>query len=81
MPPNTRKVDRTTPYGNHAGRGLADPNAALAAFRHWVESAADAKWRESARAALRGKNLACWCRLGEPCHADFLLAWLEEPGR
>lgn len=22
---------------------------------------------------LRGKNLACWCRLGEPCHADVLL--------
>lgn len=23
---------------------------------------------------LRGKNLACWCRLdGKPCHADILL--------
>lgn len=22
---------------------------------------------------LRGKNLACWCRPGEPCHADVLL--------
>lgn len=22
---------------------------------------------------LRGKNLACWCRLDEPCHADVLL--------
>jgi len=22
---------------------------------------------------LRGKNLACWCPLGEPCHADVLL--------
>jgi len=22
---------------------------------------------------LRGKNLACWCKLGEPCHADVLL--------
>lgn len=22
---------------------------------------------------LKGKNLACWCRLDEPCHADFLL--------
>lgn len=22
---------------------------------------------------LRGKNLACWCAHGEPCHADFLL--------
>jgi len=23
---------------------------------------------------LRGKNLACWCKPGEACHADVLLA-------
>ena len=23
---------------------------------------------------LRGKNLACWCAPGSPCHADVLLA-------
>lgn len=22
---------------------------------------------------LAGRNLACWCRLGEPCHGDVLL--------
>lgn len=22
---------------------------------------------------LRGKNLACWCPIGAPCHADVLL--------
>jgi hypothetical protein len=22
---------------------------------------------------LRGKNLACWCPLDQPCHADVLL--------
>lgn len=22
---------------------------------------------------LRGKNLACWCKVGEPCHAEVLL--------
>lgn len=22
---------------------------------------------------LRGKNLACWCKPGDPCHADVLL--------
>ena len=22
---------------------------------------------------LRGKNLACWCPLNQPCHADILL--------
>lgn len=24
-------------------------------------------------APLRGKNLACWCSLDQPCHADVLL--------
>lgn len=25
------------------------------------------------KASLAGKNLACWCRLDQPCHADVLL--------
>lgn len=25
------------------------------------------------RRDLGGKDLACWCRIGEPCHADVLL--------
>lgn len=29
--------------------------------------------RDSIRAALRGKNLACFCALDQPCHADVLL--------
>lgn len=28
---------------------------------------------EDARNELRGKNLACWCKPGEDCHADILL--------
>lgn len=28
---------------------------------------------EEIRAHLRGKNLACWCPPGCPCHADVLL--------
>lgn len=31
------------------------------------------------RAALGGKNLACWCRLEDRCHADLLLT-LANPG-
>lgn len=27
---------------------------------------------------LRGKNLACWCRLDQPCHADVLLKIANE---
>jgi hypothetical protein len=28
---------------------------------------------EAKIAPLRGKNLACWCPLNQPCHADVLL--------
>lgn len=28
---------------------------------------------EEIRDELRGKNLACWCPLDQPCHADVLL--------
>lgn len=27
---------------------------------------------------IRGKNLACWCRLDQPCHADVLLEIANE---
>ena len=27
------------------------------------------KWLDE----LRGKDLACWCKIGEPCHADILI--------
>jgi len=29
--------------------------------------------RHDARRELRGRDLACWCKPGEPCHADVLL--------
>lgn len=28
---------------------------------------------------LRGKNLACWCPLDQPCHADVLLELANHP--
>lgn len=47
----------------------------VTAFRAWAVSDA---YRQAARRALAGKNLACWCKLpkpGEPdiCHAAVLL--------
>lgn len=30
---------------------------------------------EDVRRELRGKDLACWCDLSAPCHADVLLEW------
>ena len=29
--------------------------------------------RDEIRAELRGRDLACWCPLTGPCHADVLL--------
>ena len=37
------------------------------------------QWMRENIGALRGKNLACWCRLGEPCHADVLLELANRP--
>ena len=34
--------------------------------------------REAIRAELAGKNLACWCAQGTPCHADALIALANE---
>lgn len=32
---------------------------------------------EMAKTELRGKDLACWCELGDPCHADVLLEIIQ----
>ncbi|RWC29812.1 MAG: DUF4326 domain-containing protein [Mesorhizobium sp.] len=46
-------------------RVRADPDLeALGRTRQFVAENAD---------ELRGKNLACWCKPGHPCHADVLL--------
>lgn len=86
MPPNTVSVCRPGPWGNpfvviqkfRPGRrvGLdyfSVPTAedAVECFRLCAcqrEGFIDAVKRE-----LCGKNLACWCKLTEPCHADVLL--------
>ncbi len=37
--------------------------------------------REDIRNHLAGKNLACWCKPGEPCHADVLLKLANDEPR
>jgi hypothetical protein len=27
---------------------------------------------------LKGRDLACWCKRGHPCHADILMRYLED---
>lgn len=47
--------------------------AAVNHFRRDIRAGIYPFTKKQIRAALRGKNLACWCPLGEPCHADVLL--------
>lgn len=35
---------------------------------------------KNARTELRGKDLACWCPLDQPCHADVLIEIANRPG-
>jgi len=44
---------------------------AIELFRAEVEN--NFLFREEIKRSLRGKNLACWCPLDKPCHADVLL--------
>lgn len=61
--------------GPVTGRYLCKSAAeAVEIFREWMEPYAD-----DAASALRGKNLACWCNLWEPCHADVLLELANKP--
>jgi hypothetical protein len=54
-------------------RGYHCLSAGMACSRR-QETAAKALLSQAPRyAALRGKNLACWCKVGEPCHGDLLL--------
>ena len=63
-------------------QGKADaPKVCVDAFEDWLKHRAfDWPFGDELREAmldglgtLRGKDLACWCPLGQPCHADVLL--------
>ena len=43
---------------------------AVSEYRLWIT---EGKIRKTMLGELRGKNLACWCALDQPCHADVLL--------
>lgn len=71
MPENTVYVGRPTKYGNPwtVGRqGISVKTSAEAVELFKRHLAGKSHFPE-----LRGKNLACFCRLDQPCHADVLL--------
>jgi hypothetical protein len=88
MPPNTVKVDRTTRWGNpfhtHRDGAPMEPHVAVDLFTRLLRShegfvavirgqGSIVTTVDNIRQDLAGKNLACWCAPGQPCHADVLL--------
>lgn len=47
--------------------------------RHWAHGLPEEEYKVPDLAPLRGKNLACWCKPGTPCHADVLLELANAP--
>lgn len=87
-----QSVARPGPWGNPfiiddvmAETGLdRDAAQAESVARHgsWIRGEGD--WPkappsiEKIRGELGGRNLACWCRAGSPCHVDTLLEIANE---
>ena len=84
MPPNTIYVGRQTKWGNPYRVGTQIVDLQGLDPDHTLPPMNDASAVESYRLMLpfrddldikelRGQNLACWCPLDKPCHADVLL--------
>lgn len=87
MPKNTLSVCRPGRWGNRYSIGSAPQHIdgrnwliengeqAKRFYREWLDWQFShfPSYRDDIRRELGGKNLACWCKLGEPCHADVLL--------
>lgn len=73
LPTDTVVVARPSRWGNPFRLGSDTPDVVVAKYLFWLGDAAQAELREAIRAELRGHDLACWCSLERPCHADLLL--------
>ena len=77
LPDNTVYVGRPSKWGNPYricdGYGT---EGAIERYALWLSN----KLREDPHFLdeLRSKDLACWCPLDKPCHADVILKILEE---
>lgn len=75
MPPGAIYVGRSTKWGNPFRVGI--DGSAAECVEQYAERIAGNIWTEpnarSIREELAGEDLACWCSLDQPCHADVLL--------
>jgi len=53
----------------HGYGPLITPQVAVLLFQVYIAD----RLEEVVRAELNGRDLACWCPLDQPCHADVLL--------
>ncbi len=79
LPPNTVVVARPSKWGNPFRIGQKNPYGTITKdLRHSYLiysgfAPTNKELIDAAQAELKGKNLACWCPLDQPCHGDILL--------
>jgi len=73
MPENTIYVGRPTCWGNPYQTSAMTRDQAVRFFLQRWRRLSKTRSGQDDLARLRGKNLACWCRLDQACHADALL--------
>jgi hypothetical protein len=72
-------VARPSRWGNPFRLGVdGDRATCVARYRTALERGELDFTVADVRAELAGRDLACWCSLGEVCHADVLLAVASE---
>ncbi|WP_212525891.1 DUF4326 domain-containing protein [Actibacterium sp. MT2.3-13A] len=74
-------VARPSRWGNpyQAGKdGDGDRAPLVRLYRDYLARPGQADLVAAIKAELRGKDLACWCPLDAPCHADVLLEIANE---
>jgi hypothetical protein len=72
MPPNTVYVGRPSKWGSPFKIGVdGSREEVLRKYRTWIIQKLSEQ--PDFLAPLHGKNLACFCKMTEPCHADILL--------
>lgn len=77
LPAGTVVVSRPTKWGNPHPLSLGRAEA-VRRYRDDLFAGRLPITVDDVRAELRGRDLACYCPLDEPCHADILLAVANE---
>ena len=78
LPSGTVVVTRPTKWGNPHPLELGRAEA-VARYRDDLLADRLAISVDDVKRELRGRDLACYCPLDQPCHADVLLTIANEP--